>query len=151
MIPKLSGKELLGDIGKVLALLILVLWVCSMLLFLFCRSFPFVGAKTPVIPNFSFDNVGPCLEPTQKIVEKFKVGDEQYICADMVSNESPVFLELYVFTNDKQEQVYVEGGTFTSGHISFAIYPPLPPGKYWAYISWSRPALVNFTFEVVAK
>jgi hypothetical protein len=60
-------------------------------------------------------------------------------------------LELRVFTSDKKKQVYVRGGTFMPGRISFIIDPPLPLGKYWAKIVWARPALADFEFEVIAR
>ena len=148
MKPKLEGRELLRDMGKVTGVSILVLLACGMVLFLTLESISPPGRRTPIVPKFSFDNVGPCLGNGQNLVERFEVGDEQYICADMETNEPNVYLELHIFTNENKNQVYIDGGTFTSGAISFIIYPPLPPGKYWAYISWSRPALVDFNFEV---
>jgi hypothetical protein len=151
MRQKLSGLELLRNIGKAMALLFIVLLICGMVMFFTLEKIVIPGARTPAIPEFAFENAGPCLESSKDIVERFEVGDQQYICADMKTSESTVYLELRVFTDDKKKQVYVDGGTFTSGPISFAIYPPLPPGKYWAKIAWSRPALVDFEFEVMEK
>lgn len=151
MRKNLSGLELLRNMGKAMAPIFIALWLCGIILFLTLKSIPFPDARTPSIPDFTFENVGPCLGSSQKTVERFKEGDQQYICADMKTNESTVYLELHVFTSDKKKQVYVRGVAFTSGPISYIIYPPLPPGKYWAYISWARPALVDFEFEVVEK
>ena len=150
MRPQLEGSELFRDARKVIALALLILCMCGMVLFFTLDSILPEG-RDPVVPEFTFENVGPCLESSQDIVERFEVGDQQYICANMKTNESTVYLELHVFTSDKKKQVYVDGNTFSSGPISFAIYPPLPPGKYWAKISWSRPALVDLEFEVVEK
>ncbi len=102
-------------------------------------------------PEFTFHNAGPCLGPGQNLMKGFVEGEPQYICADMVTNESTVNLELHVFKSENKDQVYVDGETFASGPISFAISPPLPPGKYWAKITWSRPALTDFEFEVIRK
>lgn len=151
MRQNLEGVELLRDMGKAIAPLFLILWICGMVLFFTLEAISPPGRRTPTVPEFIFDNVGPCLESGQDLVESFEAGDQQYICANMKTNEPTVYLELHVFTSEKKTQVYVDGGTFTSGAISFVIYPPLPPGKYWAYISWSRPALVDFEFEVIEK
>lgn len=151
MRQKLEGFDLSRNMGKVIGSVLLILWACGMLLFFVLESISPPGRRTPIVPNFTFNNVGPCLEISRDLVERFKVGDQQYICADMKTNASPVYLELHVFTSENNDQVYVDGSTFASGPISYIIYPPLPPGKYWAKITWSRPALVDFEFEVVEK
>jgi hypothetical protein len=148
---KQNPKEPQYDIKKIATLLFLAIWVSGMLFFFALEATSPSGKRTPVIPEFTFSNVGPCLEASQDIVERFTTEDQQYVCADMKTDESTVYLELHVFTKDSKDQVYVDGSTFTSGPISFAIDPPLPPGKYWAYISWSKPALVDFEFEVTEK
>lgn len=152
MKPILTGKELLTDISKTIGVGFLFLWLCGMALFFMLGSIShFLDAKTPTTPNFTFDNVGTCLEPNQKLVERFVLEDQQYVCAIMATDEPNVYLELHVYTSDKQKQVYVTGKTFTSGQISFYIYPPLPPGKYWAKITWAKPALTDFFFDVTEK
>lgn len=151
MRQNLKGFDLLRDIGKAMAPLFLVLWACGMVLFFTLESVSPPGRRTPIAPEFAFDNVGPCLGLSRDLVERFEVGDKQYICAEMKTNEPAVYLELRVFTGDKKRQVYVDGDTFAPGSISFTINPPLPPGKYWAKITWSRPALVDFEFEVVEE
>ena len=92
------------------------------------------------------------LKISQDIVEMFEVGYSQYICGEMKSTELPVYLELHIYTSDKEKQVYVDGWTFNkNGSISFPLIPTLPPGKYWAYISWARPALIELEFDVVKQ
>ena len=150
MKPKLQGFELLRDIGKVLGLLVVILWFCG-LLFNFVFELALPPGKKPETPEFAFRNIGPCLGLGQELVERFEVGSPQYICADMETNRPEVQLDLYVFKGENKDQVYIESSTFTSGSIVYYITPPLPPGKYWAYISWARPALVDFEFEVVEK
>ena len=134
--------------GKIVVLLLFIVSACIALL-AFGRDAFSIEAKTPNVPEFSFENVGPCLEKSPDIVESFHAGDQQFICADMKTSEPTAYLELHVFTSNMKKQVYVDGKTFPSGPIYFVIYPPLPPGKYWAKIAWSRPALVDFEFEVV--
>lgn len=136
--------------GNILALLIFSLGACVALFALFL-DFLLPSGRKPNVPEFKFENVGACLETSQNIVEQFVVGNHQYVCADMETNVSPVYLELRVFTSDKKKQVYVRGGTFASGSISFIIDPPLPPGRYWAKIVWARPALTDFEFEVITR
>lgn len=151
MKQKLSKLASPPSIAKVIALLFIILGICAVVLFFIVEFVSFPLARTPAVPEFTFENLGPCLEPSGDIVERFKVGDQQYICADLKTGKLNVFLELYVFTSDKKKQVYVGGGTFKSGPISFIIYPPLPPGRYWAKIVWSRPALIDFQFEVLDR
>lgn len=151
MKQRTSESDLLADIKKVMAPLFIILWIVGMVFFFTLKSISIPVARTPEIPDFAFDNFGPCLESSQNIVDKFVVGDQQFICANMRSNETNVYLELHIYTSDKNKQVYVDGGSFSSGPIAFAIYPPLPPGNYWAKITWARPALVSFELEVVGK
>ena len=150
MRPKLEGTELLRDMGKVMGLFVVILWICGVL-FAFVFKIVLPPGEKPVPPEFTFRNVGPCLGLDRNRVEKFEVGDKQYICADMETDKSQAQLYLYIFKSENKDQVYVDGATFTSGPIKYHIYPPLPPGNYWAYISWARPALVEFEFEVVEK
>jgi hypothetical protein len=151
-----EGKIELGEkttmkIFKIIILSVIGLVICCVVVLLNLDNNPLIEVKTPSVPEFSFNHFGPCLESSQDVVKSFELGDQQYICADMKTNEPSVYLELHIFTGDKKEQVYVDGRTLTSGPISFAIYPPLPPGAYWAEIRWSRPALVGFEFEVEEK
>ena len=118
-------------------------------IFAFCLDILLPPGMETKEPEFRFENVGPCLENSRDILERFQVGDQQYICADLKTSEPAVYLELHIFTNNKEKQIYVDGETFASGPISFYIYPPLPPGRYWAKITWARPALVDFEIEVV--
>lgn len=136
------------DMWKAMAPIFLILWVCGLLFFFGLESISPPGMRTPRVPEITFRNVGPCPGFDQDLVERFESGNPQYICADMETEESAVYLELHVFTSDKKKQVYVTGGTFSPGPIAFYI-DPLPLGKYWAKISWARPALVDFEFEVV--
>jgi hypothetical protein len=106
------------------------------------------GRRTPKIPVIAFRNVRPCLGYGQEKVESFSPDDAKYICANMETEESPVFLELYVFRTEDDRQVDVSGGTFSPGPIAFYV-TPLPPGKYWARINWARISLVYTEFEVL--
>jgi len=147
---KLEGIELLRDMGKVMGLFVVILWICGVL-FAFVFKIVLPPGEKPVAPEFTFRNVGPCLGIDRKRVEKFEVGDKQYICADMETDKSQAQLYLYIFTSENKDQVYVDGAKFNSGPIMYHIAPPLPPGKYWAKISLGRSALVDFEFEVVEK
>ena len=134
---------------KTIGLVFLAMWASAVLFFLVLDLILPEGEKTEA-PEIVFRNVGPCLGFDQQVVERFEVGDPQYICGDMETEESKVYLELHIFTIDKKKQIYVVGDTYRSGPILFYV-EPLPPGKYWAKISWARPALVDFEFEVVEK
>jgi hypothetical protein len=141
-----------NDPRRILSALLIFIWICITLLVTTLNSFSPPGQRTPTIPNFTFLNAGPCLNAGGDLVEKFEVGEPQYICANMETDEFPVFLELYIFKSENKKQVYVDGTTFTSGaNMLYHINPPLPVGKYWAYISWARPALIDFEFEVIEK
>jgi hypothetical protein len=150
MDPKLSGLEQWRNIGKAIATLLLIFLVGIILFALVLELVLLFGGK-PKAPEFTFRNVGPCLGLDQKQVERFEVGDEQYICADMETDEPQVRLDLYIFESENKHQVYVKDAAVTSGPIVYDIYPPLPAGKYWAYISFDKSTLVDFEFEVVER
>jgi len=148
MDPKLSGLEQWRNIGKAIATLLLIFLVG---IIVFSVVLELVILLKPRAPEFTFRNVGPCLGLDQKRVERFEVGDEQYICADMETDVPKVQLDLYIFKSEDKDQVYVKDAEVTSGPIAYDIYPPLPPGKYRAYISFDKSALVDFEFEVVER
>jgi hypothetical protein len=148
MDPKLSGLEQWRNIGRTIAILLLIFLVG---IILFALVLELVILLKPRAPEFTFRNVGPCFGLDQERVERFEVGDEQYICADMETNEPQVQLDLYIFKSEDKQQVYVKDAAVTSGPIAYNIYPPLPLGKYWANISFDKSALVEFEFEVVER
>ena len=150
MTPKLSGLEQWRNIAKAIATLLLIFLVGIILFALVLELVLMFGGK-PKVPEFTFRNVGPCLGLDQKRVERFEVGDEQYICADMETDVPKVQLDLYIFKGENKDQVDVKDAAVTSGPIAYDIYPPLPPGKYRAYISFDKSALVDFEFEVVER
>lgn len=149
MRQKLEGIELFRDIGKAMAPLIFVFLGC-LILFGFFLDYVIPWEKPAAPPEFTFSNAGPCLGLDRKRVERFEVGDEQYICADMKVDRAEVNLDFYVHKNENKDQVYVSRDTFTSGPIAFYV-KPLPPGKYLARINWTRTTLVEFEFEVIEK
>lgn len=148
MDSKLSGLEQWRNIAKTIAILLLIFLVG---IILFALVFELVILLKPRAPEFAFRNVGPCLGLDQERVERFEVGDEQYICADMETNVPQVQLYLYIFESENNNQVYVKDAVLASGPIAYDIHPPLPPGKYRAYISFNGAALVELGFDVVER
>ena len=148
----MSKPRFQDNIGTIALLLIFGFVAFIELCFLAIDSLPSSGRKAN-IPELKFENVGPCLDTGQDIIERFEVGTHQYICGDMETSEYPVYLELHVLTIDKNKQVYVRNSTFSTKSISFIIDPPLPPGKYRAMITWvrGRHVFVDFEFEVIDK
>ena len=148
MDPKLSELEKWRNIAKAIATLLLIFLTG---IILFALVFELVILLKPRVPEFTFRNVGPCLGLDQERVEWFEVGDEQYICADLETNEPQAQLDLYIYESENKNQVYVKDAVVTSGPIAYDIHPPLPPGKYRAYISFDKSALIDFEFEVVER
>lgn len=135
------------DFWKSIAPIIVVLWICGVLSFFILESVAPAGRKTEA-PEIAFYNVSPCLGFDKDLVEMFEIGDPQYICAEMETDEAQVFLELHIYESEDKNQVYVTGNTFSSGRIAFYI-DSLPPGKYVAWIFWARTNLVSVEFEVI--
>lgn len=137
------------EFGKTIAPYFIAIWAFCMLIFWILDSILPAGT-VPEMPEINLSNARPCLGFEQDAVERFEVGESQYVCAEMETEEPHVFLELYVFTSDKKRQVDVSGGTFSPGSILFYM-ESLPPGRYIAFIRWAKTDLANFEFEVVEK
>ena len=91
MQKKLEGFELLRDMLKVLSRILFVLWVCGMLLFLIISLITPPEQGTSKSPVITFRNVGPCLGFGKELIKSFEVGNPQYICADMETDEPDLY------------------------------------------------------------
>lgn len=108
--------------------------------------------STPVPPIIIIQNVRPCLflDGNWSDVEYFKVGDKKYICADIETDQDDIQLtfSLYKF-NDWFLPIFTDSYILKEGKLTFLIDYSLDPGKYKIIIRKTRPALVEFSFEIV--
>ena len=110
----------------------------------------------PVQPKITIKNAGLCLsqyERKPKSVNAFRVGDKQFICAEMEVDKLSVNLTLIIekeggriFSPD-----FIDANEFEEGFISFQVLPKLPPGKYTARFLYARDTLTKAEFDVIEK
>jgi len=150
MHQRLERIRSLQSMWRVVVPVFIILWICgAFLAFIFETMLP-PGRGTSLIPPIIFKNMGPCLGPNQLRVEKFTVGESQWLCADVETDE-PQDLYLRIYENETRKEVYVDKVTFISDSVAYLINPPLLPGRYLVTIRRIRSVVIAIEFEVVEK
>lgn len=122
---------------------------CLALVCVMTTLIPKASPRTP--PTIIIKNAGPCVFQDGKWldVESFKVNDKKYICAEMETDQDETELSFSLYkVKELSWPLFIDNETFTQGKLTFLIDHHLDPGKYTVFISWARPALAEFNFEV---
>jgi hypothetical protein len=129
-----------------------LLLIVIALILAFCRDTAFEGYSSNTdTPQITIDDFTLC-EPSDSgwiPVSEFEGNSQQYFCAQMTSDVSPVRLTLLI---QKQGHVfsleYSDADEFVEGLIIFEVKPSLSPGQYIARIVYARRTLGKIEFNV---
>ena len=124
--------------------------ICLALFFVIRAFIPNAPQYTP--PVIVVQNARPCLFQDGKWLDvvSFNVDDKKYVCADLETEEGESSLTFSFYKYGKMSMpIKVDEASFKEGEIRFFIDHSLAPGKYAVLISWARPSLAKFDFEIM--